>query len=166
MHAPSLLMSLSIATVLSLCLVACGSDGGGSGDPMAGTWTLNVQKSNYVPGPGPKSQTVVISGTDQARKVAVDVTPDIGPAMHWEVAGAANQELKVSGVNPNADTYTYKRINRTTIEAQYRKGGKPTITQTAVVSGDGNTLTVTGKGVNVAGQAVNTTAVFDRRPGA
>ena len=96
----------------------------------------------------------------------MDVTPDIGPAMHWEVAGAANQELKVSGVNPNADTYTYKRINRTTIEAQYRKGGKPTITQTAVVSGDGNTLTVTGKGVNVAGQAVNTTAVFERRPGA
>ncbi len=166
MHAPSLLMSLSIATVLSLSLVACGSDSGGSGDPMAGTWTLNVQKSSYTPAPGPKSQTVVISGTDQARKLVVDVTPDIGPAMHWEVAGAANQELKVSGVNPNADTYTFKRINRTTIEAQYRKGGKPTITQTAVVSGDGSTLTVTGKGTNVAGQAVNTTAVFERRPGA
>ena len=94
------------------------------------------------------------------------MTPDIGPAMHWEVAGAANQELKVSGVNPNADTYPFKRVNRTTIQAQYKKGGRPTITQTAVVSGDGNTMTVTGKGTNVAGQAVNTMAVFERRPGA
>jgi hypothetical protein len=162
MHAPSLLKSFSISVVLGLSLAACGS-GGGSNDPMVGSWALNTQKSTYVPAPGPKAQAVVISGTDRARKLVVDVTPDIGPAMHWEVSGAANQELPVTGVNPNADTYSFKRINRTTIEAQYKKGGRPTITQTAVVSADGNTLTVTGKGVNVAGQAVNTVAVYDRR---
>ncbi len=166
MHAPSLLKSLSLSTVLGLCFVACGSDSANrSGDPLVGTWTLNVQKSSYVPAPGPKAQTVVISGTDQARKLVVDVTPDTGPAMHWEVAGAANQDLPVTGVNPNADTYTFRRVNPTTIEARYKKGGKPTITQTAVVSADGSTLTVTGKGTNVAGQAVNTVAVYDRRPG-
>jgi hypothetical protein len=165
MHASSLLKSFSVSVVLGLSLAACGSGGSaGSNDPMVGSWALNVQKSTYVPAPGPKAQTVVISGTDQARKLVVDVTPDIGPAMHWEVAGAANQDLPVTGTNPNADTYSFKRINRTTLEAQYKKGGKNTITQTAVVSGDGSTLTVTGKGVNVAGQAVNTVAVFDRRP--
>jgi hypothetical protein len=165
MHASSLLKSFSVSVVLGLSLTACGSGGsGGSNDPMVGSWALNVQKSSYVPAPGPKSQTVVISGTDQARKLVVDVTPDVGPAMHWEVAGAANQELPVTGVNPNADTYSFKRINRNTIEAQYKKGGRNTITQTAVVSPDGNTLTVTGKGTNVAGQAVNTVAVYDRRP--
>jgi hypothetical protein len=107
----------------------------------------------------------VITGTDQARKLVVDVTPDTGSAMHWEVSGAASQDLPVTGVNPNADTYSFRRINRTTIEARYKKGGRPTITQTAVVSDDGNTLTVTGKGTNVAGQAVNTVAVFERKPG-
>lgn len=165
MHAMSLLMSLSISTALAL--VACSGNGPDrSGDPMTGTWVLNVAKSTYVPAPGPKSQTVVITGTDQARKVVVDVTPDAGSAMHWEVAGAANQELPVAGVNPNADTYTFRRINGTTIEARYKKGGRPTITQTAVVSPDGNVLTVTGKGTNTAGQAVNTVAVYERRPGA
>jgi hypothetical protein len=164
MHAPSLLKSFSVSVVLGLSLAACGSGGTGSDDPLAGTWALNVQKSTYVPAPGPKGQTVVISGTPQARKIVVDVTPDIGSAMHWEVSGAANQDLPVTGTNPNADTYSYKRVNRNTIEAQYKKGGRPTITQTAVVSGDGSTMTVTGKGVNVAGQAVNTVAVFDRRP--
>jgi hypothetical protein len=163
MHASSLLKSFSISLVLGLSLAACGSDGG-SDDPMAGTWVLNPQKSTYVPAPGPKAQTVVISGTEQVRKIAVDVTPDIGSAMHWEVEGPLNQDLPVKGVNPNADTYSVKRINRNTLEAQYKKGGRPTITQTAVVSADGSTMTVTGKGVNVAGQAVNSTAVFDRRP--
>lgn len=163
MHAPSLLMSLSLTVVLAAC-----SSGGAdrSNDRFAGTWTLNVQKSSYVPAPGPKAQTIVISGNDQARKVAVDVTPDTGPAMHWEVAGAVNQDLPVSGVNPNADTYRFLRINPNTVEARYSKGGRPTITQTAVVSADGKTMTITGRGSNVAGQVVNTVAIFERRPGA
>jgi hypothetical protein len=163
MRASSLLMSLSISTVLALGLTACGGSGSNRSDPLTGNWVLNVQKSTYVPGPGPKSQTVVISGTDQARKLVVDVTPDVGSAMHWEVAGAANQDLPVTGVNPNADTYSFRRVNPNTIQAQYKKGGRNTITQTAVVSADGNTMTVTGKGTNVGGQAVNNVAVFDRR---
>ena len=162
MHAPSWLKSFSLFTALGL--VACGGSGAGSGDPLVGTWVLNAAKSTYVPAPGPKSQLVVISGTDQARKLVVDVTPDSGPAMHWEVAGAANQDLPVTGVNPNADTYTFRRVNRSTVEATYKKGGRPTITQTAVVSDNGSVMTVTGKGTNVAGQAVNTVAVYDRRP--
>jgi hypothetical protein len=153
-------MSLSIATALGL--VACGGNVADR-DALSGTWVLNAAKSTYSPGPAPTSQTVVISGTDQARKLVVDVTPAGGPAMHWEVSGAANQDLPVTGENPNADTYTFRRINPTTIEARYKKGGRQTLTQTAVVSADGNVLTVTGKGTNVAGQAVNTVAVFERK---
>jgi hypothetical protein len=164
MRASSLLMSLSITTVLGVGLSGCGGASDRPTDPMAGTWVLNVQKSSYDPAPGPKSQTVVISGTDQARKVAVDVTPAIGPAMHWEVAGPVNQDLPVTGVNPNADTYTFRRVNANTIQAQYKKGGRNTITQTAVVSADGKTMTVTGSGTNVAGQPVKTVAVFERQP--
>ena len=161
MHVRPLLMSLSISAALGL--VACGGNSSGAADPLLGTWELNVAKSSYVPAPGPKAQTVVISGTDQARKLVVDITPDAGPAMHWEVSGGANQDLPVVGVNPNADTYTFRRVNQSTTEAHYKKGGKPTITQTAVVSADGKVLTVTGKGINAAGNTVNTTAVYDRK---
>lgn len=164
MRASSWLMSLSITTVLGVGLSGCGGAPDRPTDPMAGTWVLNVQKSSYDPAPGPKSQTVVISGTDQARKLVVDVTPDIGPAMHWEVAGPVNQDLPVTGVNPNADTYAFKRVNPTTIQAQYKKGGRNTITQTAVVSPDGKTMTVTGTGTNASGQPVKTVAVFERQP--
>ena len=71
-------------------------------------------------------------------------------------------ELKVTGNNPNADTYMLKRINATTIEAHYKKGGKPTLTQTAVVSADGKTLTVTGMGMDAQGNKVHNVAVYEK----
>jgi len=133
-----------------------------SADPLVGTWTLNVAKSKYSPGPAPKSSTVKIEGTDKARKVTVDVTPATGAVQHWEASGPTGPDVPITGNNPNADTYVFKRVNATTLEAQYKKSGKPTIKQTAVVSADGKTLTVTGTGTNAQGQAVNNVAVYDR----
>jgi hypothetical protein len=129
---------------------------------MVGTWKLNLAKSKYSPGPAPTSQTVVISGTDQNRKLVVDAVPATGAAQHWEVSGAAGMDLKITGNNPNADVYVFKRINATTLEAQYKLGGKPTIKQTAVVSADGKVLTVTGTGSDAQGRAVNNVAVYDK----
>jgi hypothetical protein len=131
-------------------------------EAMNGTWKLNTAKSKYSPGPGPQSQTIVISGSDADRKIIVDVTPATGAAVHWEVSGGAGKELPVVGNNANADHYVFKRINATTLEAQYMKEGKPTIKQTAVVSADGKTLTVTGTGTNAQGQTVNNVAVYDK----
>ena len=131
-------------------------------EAINGTWKLNVAKSKYSPGPGPQSQTLVISGTDAERKIAVDLTPATGTAVHWEVSGAAGKELPVVGTNANADHYVFKRINATTLEAQYMKEGKPTIKQTAVVSADGKMLTVTGTGTDAQGRTINNVAVYDK----
>jgi hypothetical protein len=131
-------------------------------DALNGTWKLNVAKSKYSPGPAPKSQTVKIEGTDQARKITVDVAPATGSDQHWEVSGPSGKDLPITGNNPNADTYVVKRINANTLEAQYKLAGKPTITQTAVVSADGKTLTVTGKGTDAKGQTVNNVVVYDK----
>lgn len=155
--------SRSYRSCFAMVLVAFAATvGAQQTDPMLGTWKLNVAKSKYSPGPTPKSLTIVVSGTDQARKLVADVTPATGAAQHWEVSGAAGVDLPVSGTNPNADTYVFKRINATTIEAQYKKGGKPTIKQTAVVSSDGKTLTVTGTGMDATGKPVNNVAVYER----
>jgi hypothetical protein len=131
-------------------------------DALNGTWKLNAAKSTFNPGPGPKSQTIVIGGTDAARTVAVDLTPAQGAAVHWEVSGGTGKELPVVGTNANADHYVFRRVNATTIEAQYLKDGKPTIKQTAVVSADGRTLTVTGTGTDAQGRSVNNVAVYDK----
>ena len=132
------------------------------GDALNGTWKLNTEKSKYDPGPGPKNQTLVISGTDAARKIVVDLTPATGNAVHWEVSGATGAQLPVVGTNPNADHYVFARVNPTTIEAQYFREGKPTIKQSAVVSADGKTLTVTGTGTDAQGRTVRNVAVYDK----
>lgn len=131
-------------------------------DALNGTWKLNLAKSTYNPGPAPQNQTVMIGGTDEARKIAVDMTPASGAPLHWEVSGASGKELPVVGNNPNADAYVVKRINATTLEAQYMKGGKPTLKQTAVVSADGKMLTVTASGTDAQGKTVKNVAVYDR----
>jgi hypothetical protein len=133
-----------------------------SSEPLNGTWKLDLAKSKYSPGPAPQSQTVMIEGTDAARKITVDVTPATGAAQHWSVSGATGKEVPVVGNNPNADAYVFKRVNATTIEAQYMKGGKPTLKQTAVVSADGKTLTVTASGTDAQGRTVNNVAVYGK----
>ena len=131
-------------------------------DPLVATWKLNLAKSTYSPGPAPKSQTVKIEGTDKARKITVDVTPATGAAQHWEVSGPSGTDVPVVGNNPNADTYVITRVSATTLQAQYKKGGKPTLKQTAVVSADGKTLTVTASGTDVQGRTINNVVVYDR----
>jgi hypothetical protein len=131
-------------------------------DPVNGTWKLNLAESTYNPGPAPKSQTVVIAGTDAARRISVDLTPATGDATHWEVSGKSGTELPVVGSNPNADKYVVKRINARTLEAQYLRDGKPTLKQTAVASGNGRTLTVTASGTDAQGRTVNNVAVYHK----
>lgn len=160
MHRPARISSY--AFLIGLVTAFVGGTALAQQEAINGTWKLNVAKSKYDPGPGPKSQTIVISGSDTARKIVVDLTPATGNAAHWEVSGGAGVELAVVGTNPNADHYVFKRVNATTLEAQYLREGKPTIKQTAVVSADGKTLTVTGTGTDAQGRTVNNVAVYDK----
>jgi hypothetical protein len=149
--------------VVGLVMVfAAGSASAQSSDALNGTWKLIPAKSTYSPGPAPQSVTLVIEGTDAARKLTVDATPATGPSQHYSVSGPTGKELPVVGNNPNADTYVFKRINATTTETQYLKGGKPTIKQTSVISADGKTLTITASGADAQGRTVNNVAVYGK----
>ena len=101
-----------------------------------------------------------IEGIDAVRKITVDVTPATGAAQRWSVSGATGSKLPVVGTNPNADVYVLKRVNATTLESQYMKGGKPTLKETAVVSADGNTLTVTDSGTDAQERPIHNVAVY------
>ena len=147
--------------VVGLVMVfGAGSASGQGSDLLNGTWRLNRAKSTFSPGPAPQSQTVKIEGIDAVRKITVDVTPATGAAQHWSVSGATGRELPVVGENPNADVYVLTRVNATTLEAQYMKGGKRTIKQTAIVSPDGRTLTVTARGTDAQERPVHDVAVY------
>jgi hypothetical protein len=148
--------------VVGLVMVfAAGSASAQSSDALDGTWKLNPAKSTFSPGPALKSATITYEGTDAARKVTVDAIPATGAAQHWSYSGALGKELPVTG-NPNADVEVLKRINATTVEYQYMKGGKPTIKYTGVLSADGKTLTLTASGADAQGQAIRNVLVYTK----
>jgi len=140
---------------------AAGSVFAQSSDPLNATWKLNLAKSTYSPGPAPKDATVKFEGTDAARTVTVDLIPATGAPVHYSFSGATGKELPVVG-NPNADVEVLKRVNATTLEAQYMKGGKPTLKQSGVISADGKTLTITATGTDAQGQTVHNVAVYGK----
>jgi len=81
----------------------------------------------------------------------------------WEyTAGYDGKDHPVTG-SLETDAVSLKRINPTTTEAAFKKSGKATTTSTRVVSDDGKTLTITTKGTNAEGKAVENIQVFAKQ---
>jgi hypothetical protein len=131
-------------------------------DPFLGTWKLNVAKSKFDPGPAPKTGTAVFTAAGGSVRVVSDGIAATGATAHWEyTAGHDGKEYPMTG-SPDADTVSLKRINPSTVESTYKKGGKVTLVNTRTVAADGKTMTVTVKGTNAQGQKVNNVLVYEK----
>jgi hypothetical protein len=62
-----------------------------------------------------------------------------------------------------ADKVSLKRIDARTTERTDKKDGKVAQTLRRVVARDGKTMTVTTKGTNAKGEAVNNIALFEKQ---
>jgi len=150
--------ALAVIAVLVLTAVVSAEDNN------VGTWKLNPSKSNYSPGPAPKSQTLKIEawGDDGLKYVADGVGADGKPTHAEFQAKYDGKDYPFKG-NPDADMLSYKRIDANTLEATTKLNGKGTITSKAVVSADGKTRSVTQVGTNAQGQALNITSVYEKQ---
>ena len=133
-------------------------------DPVIGTWKLNLAKSKYSPGPAPKSGTTKLEPYGKnGVKLTADGADAKGNPTHVEYSAEADgKDYPLKG-SPDADAVSLKRIDPYTVEATNKKGGKVMTTNRWVFSKDGKTRTLTTKGTNARGQAVNTVAVYDRQ---
>jgi hypothetical protein len=133
-------------------------------DPFVGTWTLNLAKSKYSPGPAPKSTTSTYEAAGKGYKVSVKTEPATGPVQQWSYTSDLDgKDVPITGNSPNADTVAAKRIDAHTLEIVSKKNGKVTTTQKNVVAADGKTRTVTTTGTDAQGQKVNNVAVYDKQ---
>ncbi len=129
-------------------------------DPRIGTWKLNVAKSKYSPGPAPQALTVKVEPSGQGEKVTAEfVNADGTRTTTQYTANFDGKDNPLTG-SQIADTVSLKRIDARTTDRTDKKGGKVAQTLRRVVSKDGKTMTVTTKGTNAQGQAVNNVAVF------
>ena len=89
-------------------------------------------------------------------KVTADVVGADDKATHTTYTGNYDgKDYPITGSETGADTVSLKRIDARTTERTDKKGGKVVMTFTRKVSADGKVLTVTVKGTNPKGQAVN-----------
>jgi len=155
--------SLLMASLAACSAIVLSSSVALAAENWLGTWTLDVAKSKFVPGPGPKSQTLKFEATKDGIKLTADRVSAEGKATHGGyVSKFDGEDVPVEG-NPDADMASPKRIDDNSYENIWKKGGKTTITAKGVVSKDDKTLTVTLTGTDSQGRTVNSTAVYNKQ---
>ena len=132
-------------------------------DMWIGTWKLNVAKSVFSPGPAPKSQTLTFEVAQGGIKLSSETVGADGATTRGTYVGKFDGTAVPWAGNPDADTATPKRIDDSTYENVWTKGGKVTMTAKATVSKDGKTLTITQTGTNAQGKPVNNVVVLERQ---
>jgi hypothetical protein len=134
-------------------------------DPRIGTWKLNVAQSKYSPGPAPQSLMVKVeTAAGQGEKTITDfVNADGTRTTTQYTANFDGKDSPLTGSQFGADMVSLKRIDARTTERTDKKGDKVVQVLTRVVSQDGKTMTVTTKGANSQGQAVNNVGVFEKQ---
>ena len=122
-------------------------------DPMIGTWKLNVSKSNFTPGPAPKSAISKFEPWEDGIKATIDLVDGQGNRVHLEVAARFDgKDYPIKG-SPIADAISLKRVNERQTDVIEKKDGKVVMTAQSVISADGMTETVTQTGKDAKGRA-------------
>ena len=157
-------MKLRIALVGTFALVASMSGlAQSSSDAWIGNWTLNVAKSKFDPGPGPKSETRTYEMTPDGVRMTVHVEPASGePRTEISNYKLDGKPYPLSN-NPDADAVAVTRVNSREIRATELRGGKVIGHVTRVVSKDGKVLTMTNSMTTAAGQSQRESRVYDRQ---
>lgn len=153
----------TLGWVLTIVMASMISLSAQTSDPLIGSWKLNVAKSRFSPGPPPKSGTIKYEPTGQGIEVTTDGVNAEGvhTATHY-TANWDGKDYPILG-SQTADTVSLKRIDRYTTERTDKKSGKVVATLRRGVSQDGKTMTITTKGTNAQGQAVNTVVVYEKQ---
>ena len=132
-------------------------------DNWLGTWKLNVEKSKFSPGPGPKSMTLKFEASKDGTRLTSDGVGADGKPTHGTYTSKWDGKDVPWEGNPDADTSAPKKVDDNTYDNVWKKGGKVTVNAKVVVSKDGKTLTVSQTGKNAKGEAVNITRVLDKQ---
>jgi hypothetical protein len=130
-------------------------------DNYLGTWTLNVAKSKYDPGPPAKGQTTLLEPVSGGGlKEVGDRENADGSKTHWEWAAKYDgKDYPVMG-DPSRDSVALKRVDDNTLEVTNKKGGKLANTMKIIVAKDGRSRTNESRGPD---GKVHNVLVFDKK---
>ena len=132
-------------------------------EAAVGTWTMNLDKSTFSPGPALKSQTRTYVQTADGLAVTYSGTAADGSMVSGKSTFKYDgKDYPISG-SPDYDTLTLKRVDANTITSVQKKNGKAIGTTTRTVSADGKVMTLTSEGKSAKGESFHNVMVFDRK---
>ena len=114
-----------------------------TGDELLfGTWSLNLSKSRYTPGPPPKSQTRTYEPHPDGIKVTIRIAEAKGSNSTIQyIAKSDSVEYPVTG-SSDYDMISLRRIDARRAEATLSHAGKVFGIAQRTISEDGRTLTI------------------------
>jgi uncharacterized Zn-binding protein involved in type VI secretion len=137
----------------------------GQDNPNIGTWKLNAEKSKYTGMKGPTSLTRTVAADGDSVKYSFEGTGADGSALKYGFTvkyDGKDNAITGSGMPYGADHIAIKRLGSNKFSATLKKDDKIIGTSTSVVSANGKTITLTGKGT-VDGKGVSSTQVYDKQ---
>jgi hypothetical protein len=135
-----------------------------SADSFQGKWKLNQNKSKLTTGSMPQAEIIILENQGDNINVTIAGTaPDGTPIAVSYVVPAAGGAGQVTQ-SASFDGVSHSTADANTRDTTLMKSGQAVGVTHAIVSPDGQTMTILVKGTDLAGQPSNGTLVFDRQP--
>ena len=155
---------LTTMTLFGLMTVALPEVGFAQSSPLIGTWKLNLEKSNFIPGTAPRSQTASFQQDGQNIKNTNQTIDAKGNATTTVFMHIYDGQPHPTTGNPLYDASAYLRLDGNTVVYSRFKDGKLVQIGTIVVSQDGKSRTNTTTGmVDPNGLTGTTVSVYDKQ---
>ena len=133
---------LAIVVALTGSVTAAGQSPATNQDPVIGRWQLDLSKSKYSPGPGPKNETRTYQWTGEGIKAVIVRTHRDGRVETIEYGADYDSVNHVIGT-PDYDAVLLTRVSAYVSEATLSHAGKPFGTARREIAKDGTTMVIT-----------------------
>jgi hypothetical protein len=131
-------------------------------DLLYGTWTLNVSKSRFSPGPPPKSQRRTYEAHPDGMKVTIRIIEANGHSSTIQfIATSDSVEYPVTG-SPDYDMISLRRVDAHRAEATLSHAGKVFGKALRSISEDGQTMTIRFEQGESSQPRVSYVAVYEK----
>jgi hypothetical protein len=153
--------SLAVVT-LGLLIVSAGTALVQPSNSSLGTWKLRGPMPNVVGAGAPPNVILTYEAADTGIKATLEVTGVNGALAHLEFRGDYDgKDNPVTGNGQVGDVVALTRLDANTVRLVHKRDGTVILIETAVVSSDGKTMTVTN--TNAQGTPIKGVAVWDKQ---
>ena len=127
----------------NLCVMVVLSMTTASADPLAGRWTLNLERSHYGGGAEPRRQETLICQLDRdVLKCTIESVRASGRKLVGTFTAPYDGKRHPAAGIPDVDEVTLQKLDEFIADATFSYKGKPVFGYRAIRSADGRSLTI------------------------